>query len=180
MRKKAKKADREMDVTVDKSRTATGGDDTESVVPVEAAVLPWLTVIFIMGVALVFWFTVHLVGAAIFQSLEPKLGNLADLTPNSFGNVLYYTLLSSNTICFGTDYNAKTQEGRAFFLFWHQIGMMAGTFLFVAATLAVLKYLDAKLFWLVGKVTYKIKKSTGGSTSESESESEITTSDEES
>jgi len=49
--------------------------------------------------------------------------------------------------------------------------MMSNTFLFITATLALLKFLDSKTFWLVGKILHKVKRKDE-SESESESESE--------
>jgi len=36
--------------------------------------------------------------------------------------------------------------------------MMANTFLFVTVTLALLRYLDDKTFWILGKIVRRIKR----------------------
>ena len=138
----------------------------------ENKTLPWYTMLFLNGVAVVFWFATHFVYAAVLWDVEDSIGNLGDLTPNNYGNVFYFSLIASQTICtllpppvnksspslgFGSDYNPKTREGRAFWLFWHPICMMANTFLFVTVTLALLRYLDDKTFWILGKIVRRIK-----------------------
>ena len=67
--------------------------------PLEARVLPWYALPFLNGIALVTWATAHLIYAAVLQSLEADLGNLGDLTPNNYGNVFYFSLIASQTIC---------------------------------------------------------------------------------
>lgn len=50
--------------------------------------------------------------------------------------------------------------------------MMANTFLFITVTLALLKWLDDKTFWLVGKILTKVSGKRGDSDTESESDSD--------
>ena len=68
---------------------------------IEEQVLTWWVLLTLNIVAIVLYLTVHLIGAAGFQSLEPSLGNLPNggLTDNSYGNILYYSVIASQTMC---------------------------------------------------------------------------------
>lgn len=109
-RKHAKQAAREM-------RTTTQGEEDEEnpkakkqrveeeaaaagqIEPLEAKVLPWYSLPLLNGIGVVLWFSIHLTFAAVLGATEPMLGNLGDLTPDSFGNHFYFSLVASQTIC---------------------------------------------------------------------------------
>jgi hypothetical protein len=61
----------------------------------------WRILLTAVVVGLVVWFALHLVAAAVLHRLEPDLANSdePEFFANSFGEVLYYTIFSSQTTC---------------------------------------------------------------------------------
>jgi len=88
----------------DEARQEEEEDDAEierekAYTTLENKTLPWYAMLFLNGVAVLFWFTTHLIYAAVLWDVEDSIGNLGDLTPNNYGNVFYFSLIASQTIC---------------------------------------------------------------------------------
>jgi hypothetical protein len=64
-------------------------------------VLTWPAVSLLVFAGLVIYFAVHLAGAGIFLALEPDLAfyKLPQYFPNNFGEGVYFTITSSQTMC---------------------------------------------------------------------------------
>jgi hypothetical protein len=84
----------------EKKTKPTGWDDLVESRSVQDEVLSWYTLAILNVCALVLYFATHLLGAGVLYTLEPDLGNQGpSLTPVTFGNVFYMSLMASQTIC---------------------------------------------------------------------------------
>jgi len=127
--------------------------------PMESKVLPWYYLLFLVLIGLIGWACTHNFYAGVFYGIECCMGNAGNFTSNTYGNYFYMAFISSQTMCFG-DYTPKTTEGRAFWIVFHQVIIMSNVFLFVTVTLCLLKWIDDKSFWAVGKLVTRVKRKT--------------------